>query len=1002
MLEILIYTKNVEKYLMCFVYSRSPVAMVVWSKVKRWIGDNRTALILIAIFVFAFTLRSLSAYWPSVSNSPIPGEFSVSGGSDSYYHRRIIDYMLSTHRSMSYQNTIDPLLNYPISARNPRPPFYHWFVVLSAYIISPFTHGDVYLASWYTFIFSTSLFGALTIFPLYLIGKTAFNRKVGLWAAFLLAISPGHIERSVLTNADHDAMAMFFIVTAAYFMLRALQVIKEKKYVSTWKSPRSIFEGFLMCMRENRESLHYASFAGLAVASAAFVWTGFIYIIVLFIMYFAVQTVINLFRKLDNFALGVLILFFGAFSYGPIVLYYDVGLHSMKWLSIPIIMVFSVALFVFISSVLRDWPWLLSLPMLGVLVLAVALSLKYLHPFVFEKIVSGMGYIIKSKLYTTIAEAQPPRFSRFALSFGPITFFMAFVGLGYAIYEYIKEPKPAMLFISMWALMSIYMAVSAARFVFNATPVFILMSAWVLVMVIDRLNYGEVIKKYRSVRGYGWSAIKKSFRVRHVLGALFIVFLIILPNAWYAVDASIPYEYKRDADLKIYEIMPRFMRPKNYDDVNGSIWYLGAFGYSLPIKKGRWYEVSYWSDAWEWLSKQDTDVSPEKRPAFLSWWDYGFECIQEGKHPTVADNFQYGYQFAGNAIAAQGEREAVALFCARLIEADFIKNKKRGLSDGVKDVLLHYLSDDDLKFIEDVLKTTVNKGRKYVDIVLNNPDKYGPRSADLYPINAMYTVLKVMFNEKLEGEKLTNFYHALIEKTGWSIRYFAIDSRLFPFPRRSGSIFYAPIKLSDHRIDKDGTPIDFYKIKIVTDMGEFDPDDVPQDAHVKGTRKVYTDMFYNTMLYKIYIGYRGKDIGATDGIPALSDNLRQYRTMPGWNMTHFRLAYKTMYWNPYEDYQNHTKDWYAVSYDEAIKLSKENKGVVLPEIASLYHGVVFLEYYEGAYFNGTVTTTAGYPAPHVLLTVFDEYDIPHDHTYTDANGRFSLLLPYGNLTIKIS
>ena len=47
-----------------------------------------------------------------------------------------------------------------------------------------------------------------------------------------------------------------------------------------------------------------------------------------------------------------------------------------------------------------------------------------------------------------------------------------------------------------------------------------------------------------------------------------------------------------------------------------------------------------------------------------------FWAIDIGEHPTVADNFQYGYQMAGNFIAAQSEQEAMALLLYRLIEPE--------------------------------------------------------------------------------------------------------------------------------------------------------------------------------------------------------------------------------------------------------------------------------------------------------------------------------------------
>jgi dolichyl-diphosphooligosaccharide--protein glycosyltransferase len=56
------------------------------------------------------------------------------------------------------------------------------------------------------------------------------------------------------------------------------------------------------------------------------------------------------------------------------------------------------------------------------------------------------------------------------------------------------------------------------------------------------------------------------------------------------------------------------------------------------------------------------------RPAFLSWWDYGFEAVNQGKHPTVADNFQNAYQYAGQFITCQSEDHAIAMLITRTLE----------------------------------------------------------------------------------------------------------------------------------------------------------------------------------------------------------------------------------------------------------------------------------------------------------------------------------------------
>jgi 4-amino-4-deoxy-L-arabinose transferase-like glycosyltransferase len=65
---------------------------------------------------------------------------------------------------------------------------------------------------------TSSFFGALTIFPIYLIGKHLFkNRTVGLFSALLLAISPWHIEASRATS--EVVISSFFVSFVIYFSL---------------------------------------------------------------------------------------------------------------------------------------------------------------------------------------------------------------------------------------------------------------------------------------------------------------------------------------------------------------------------------------------------------------------------------------------------------------------------------------------------------------------------------------------------------------------------------------------------------------------------------------------------------------------------------------------------------------------------------------------------------------------------------------------------------------
>jgi dolichyl-diphosphooligosaccharide--protein glycosyltransferase len=179
---------------------------------------------------------------------------------------------------------------------------------------------------------------------------------------------------------------------------------------------------------------------------------------------------------------------------------------------------------------------------------------------------------------------------------------------------------------------------------------------------------------------------------------------------------------------------------------------------------------------------------------------------------------------------------------------------------------------------------------------------------------------------------------------------------------------------------------------------------------------IYNDMFYDSMFYRAMAGYSGTDIGQStnDGIPGLADSgsgtLDNYQAMPGWNLTHFKMVYRTAYFNPYPQDQltGHSKDWRAVNLEDVIALKEQIddgtiEGTVDTSASALYTaGAVFLKYYDGAFVNGTLTTEEGYPVAGVRVTILDEWGIPHGSAFTDAQGHYSVLSPFGEVTLAFT
>ncbi|MDP7266045.1 MAG: carboxypeptidase regulatory-like domain-containing protein, partial [Candidatus Thermoplasmatota archaeon] len=869
----------------------------------------------------------------------------------------------------------------------------------------------------------------------------------------------------------------------------------------------------------------------------------------------------------------------------------------------------------------RDYPWIIVLP-LGVIVSVVGyLILSIIAPAAAEALLTGQGYFVKTKLYSTIAEAQPPAFSKLIVAYAMIVFFLAVIGMVKAAFQVPKHWKKEFIFIVVWAIVAVYMAMSAARFMFNATPVIAIIAGWVLYDLIKKINlkskmlifytlllglsllllgwwgishgfgyrytlfvfmaaiamavipiivavfdhydkrpaimimvamlaiwtlsvivmiimdenlkwdnFGTVLldniniwyfglaalgimvlpilifmtkrtfailhivfitsitlliiglkdmgsfdslfswkplvaaigysiipggillfniyflvsdKSYRKETGrkvffvgmelwvlsfffnplvytglavfalfmvnlYLLAPYRKSFKHKtkpmHVIITLFIVFIVIFPTCWFAIDASLPYEKKYEMNNRVSSSIPDFIK----SDTASSNKYFGAFGHGFTSE--------YWRNAFDWLSKQDVDRPPEERPGFVSWWDYGFWCAYLGQHPTAADNFQYGYQFAGSFIASQNESEAVGLMVARTIEGGIkdaeMKEKITAILDSEK-----YFGNEK-KYESSLDSTKLSASEKifemltypeeYIEEIKNNPEKYGKYLQLLYG-NARYAAVRGMLMP-LGEDKIIDLMADVEGITDKCIRYFAVDYRLFPFTAQNTGIFYAPIKLADKDIE------DFLEYLAVTTEGEMTMEELEARIEeepefreqVTDYKLKYTDQFYNSMFYRCYIGYSGKDLGAGDlGVPLLSPtgefaSNQYFQPMQGWNMSHFRLVYRTTYYTP-KDPENASfpEDFTAMNSDEAYENYAKQGGY---QISGLRQGAFFLKYYHGAQLVGKLRAEGedGTPMPGVRITAVDEYGILHDVAITDENGNYNLTLPFGEVTVVAS
>ena len=920
--------------------------LFTFKKDNLWVAASLIFIFLLVLFLNSyFNITSGVSYNPDGTGLD---KYYLSGP-DPYYNMRIVDKTLFGNNSGHYQfySDKDPLLDYPLGKSGGRPPFLNMMAIGFSRLLLPFMNEID--AVGYSMQFVPALFGALLVLPVYFIGETLFNKKAGLIAAFLIALIPIHLgsgHGSSYSLFDHDSLNLLLFFLIYLFLIKS---IKEK---------------------DSTKSIFYALLAGIFLGALNMTWVESRFVYSVLAVYVVVQMLIDIFtNKIETRVIRSSLIIFtaGYLIYLPVRASIIGGFRPDLALFLCIIIgVFGLAYMLF---GIKKVPWTISLSAIFVLALVgliflyfvrdLSSSFSFLSPLTsLSDILYGSG-IYGSKVSMTIAEAQTSGMSITAMSFGPALYWIAWVGFVFLIYRYYKDKQRRdYLFIIILFLVDMWLLGIAGRFLNDLVPLVALLSGFVVWMVIDKIDYKQMIRNVRGAGG-GLHGIRRGVKVLHIFGILFVAFLVVLPNVYLAFDAAIPGGKKKE----VFGDFPQ-----------------GAFGLDH-------YKESYWVDAYNWLNKQDVDISdPTKRPGFISWWDYGFYEVAVGAHPTIADNFQDGIPPAANFHTATSEKDAVSVWIVRLLEGDLADNGGQ-LSDEVIQILNNSLgptnSSNVVNWAENPTSSpsyNTSIGEEYNE-ELSEDWRVGAQ----WPTNAVYHNVSKLLLENLDDEGITWLYHNLQDATGYSIRYYGVegyDKQIFNI---FGFLADKSLLLVSGRAE--GNPEDDFEKVLYTgyhvnpdgsqgSAGEWSYDEIKnmsadkrKSIAITNTKTIYKDAYFDTMFYRTYIGPSYGASGSKQESP---------NQFPCIDMKHFYAEYISSY----------------------------------PYYSSGMSAVVIAKYYEGAFINGSVSYS-GKPlqaevvvqkdVDHQLYRLYlgENYSkiypssIDHDKTNTNSNGSFNLIAPAG-------
>jgi len=900
---------------------------------KNWM----VAISLVGIFLLVLLLNSYFNAASGISiNDDVEGldKFYLSGP-DPYYNMRLVDETLHGENAghYSFYSGDDPLLNYPLEKSGGRPPLFNMMAIGFSRLLTPFM--DEVDAVGYSMQFVPALFGALLIFPVYFIGKTLFNKKAGLIGALFIALIPIHLgsgHGSAYSLFDHDSFNLLLYSLTFMFLIKS---IKEK---------------------DSTKSILYALLGGIPLASLSMTWVEAQYLYVIIAIYAIVQMLMDMFTsKIEPRATRTssIILISGYLISLPVLMAKHGGFRP----DIPLFLCLAIVAFGMISYIFNRWrfPWTLSIPS-AFCVGGVGLVFLYFIKDISSSIplfsslskISGILYgtgIYGSKVSMTIAEAGTYEISRTVMSFGPALYWLGWMGFIFLAYHYYKgSHRRDYLFIIVLFLVQVWLTSVAGRFLNDLVPVIAILGGWIVWVVIDKIDYKQMLRNIRSAGG-GIHGLRKGVKFLHIFGIFFIAFLVIFPNAYLAFDAATPITEKE----AVFGDLPS-----------------GAFG----LGHGK---EDYWVDAFSWLKEQDTDiVNPVERPAFISWWDYGFYESAIGDHPTVADNFQDGIPPAANFHTSTSEEEAVAVWIVRLMEGN-VKDNGGVLSNDVVLALEKHLGENVTSNITGWMEDPESSpsydapiGKEY-DEELSEQYPVGQQ----WPMNAVYHDLAEVIVTELDDEGITWLYRDIQETTGYSIRYYGVEG----YDKQIFNIFGFLADKSLLLVAGGGAynpEDDYVLVKFVTQGGNeltFEELSNLTDPQLRAdppvsTKQYFKDAYFDTMFYKTYVGFSDGESG--------SKSEPNYQ-LPCMDMKHF-----------YAEFISNISKYAYYSGKSAVVVAK---------------------YYAGAFVNGSISFM-GEPldAQVVVQKNITHYgtEIPMDHDKNDTtNGNFSVIVPAGDIQIQI-
>ncbi len=475
-----------------------------------------------------------------------------------------------------------------------------WFILNSI---------GINVSIYHVCFFFPAFMGGLTVIAAFFLGKEILDRRMGLLAAFFLALNTGHAQRTMAGFFDNETIGVFATLMVFLFFLKAIKTGK----------------------------ISYSILGGLFLGYLSLSWGGYQFVFLIIPIIVVILVLINKYNS------NVLIAYAGVQGTGLLIeglwsVYDYTNLFSDAEVGGIFLFTFILIAFHLIYTKREKYPkfyyGLLNFLKWGIIPVALVLAvIVWINP---EIIPFGFGGRIQSilsplmreniNLTASVAEHIPSPWSVFYYN---TLIPLILVPLG--IYFAFKRGQPGDILLILFTLLIFYFTGSMIRIILLFAPAASLMGAYGLVNVLK--IYGSFVgerklglsrKRRRQLRR------KKVISNSEVFAVFFLVGFLCLAQVVHATDVSI-----------------------------------NQLSYSQIVTGGQLHD---WEESLAWMKTNLPGTA-----VVVSWWDYGYWLTPIGNVTTVNDNAtinQTRIGLTGMAMMQTNEIYSAEIF--RLLGADYV------------------------------------------------------------------------------------------------------------------------------------------------------------------------------------------------------------------------------------------------------------------------------------------------------------------------------------------